>query len=174
MIHHEQPIFDPHWEGDELGTDDTHRYLRLWHGYNIRLIAIAHGPEGRWSYDYAWCYPRDPQAVQASVAAWNSTTQDEPTGWHKRPTATSRRAPQRNRDPRYNRDRCVHGPYLDEGCRTINCPEEHAYRVSHSASPGYATPVPPFADLLSSTRQRTGNGGAPYSARHDAPPKDAT
>jgi hypothetical protein len=39
------------------------------------------------------------------------------------PTASVRRAPRRDEAPSYNRPRCVHGCYLHDGCRTINCPD---------------------------------------------------
>ena len=57
------------------------------------------------------------------MAAWDPDTQDEPTGWHKRPTTPARQAPRRDEQPDYNRPRCVHGCYLHDGCRTIACPE---------------------------------------------------
>lgn len=118
--HHPQPLPDEHWH-EELAADDTHRYLWLWQGFNIRLIAVPH--DDNLGYDHGWCYPRDPAIVQAAVAAWNPDTQDEPAGWHKRPTYPVRRAPRRDEEPAYNRSRCVHGCYLHEGCRTIGCPE---------------------------------------------------
>ncbi|MEK8141771.1 hypothetical protein NKH18_01380 [Streptomyces sp. M10(2022)] len=71
----------------------------IWQGFNIRLLAIPHGEDGRHGYDHGWCYPRDPQLVAASVATWDPTTQDEPTGWHKRPTHPARQAPHREKDP---------------------------------------------------------------------------
>ncbi|MFJ2882406.1 MULTISPECIES: hypothetical protein [unclassified Streptomyces] len=132
MKFHERPILDTHWEGYELAADDTHRYLWIWQGYNIRLIAVPKGPDGDWAYDHAWCYPRDPELVSAAVAEWDSNTQNEPGGWHKRPTYPVRRAPRYDKDPEYNRPRCVHGAYLAEGCRTLNCPDE---RASSTATP---------------------------------------
>lgn len=122
-IHHRAPIVDEHWQGEELAADDTHRFLWLWQGFNIRLIAVPHGEAGMWGYDHAWCYPRDPEVVKAAVAAWNPDTQDEPAGWHKRPTAGVRRAPRRDEEPECNRPRCLHGCYLDDGCRTVHCPD---------------------------------------------------
>jgi len=116
-------LYDTHWEGYILGADTTHQYLWLWHGYNIRLIAVPHGDEGKWGYDHAWCYPRDPNVVEAAAAAWDPDTQDEPTGWHKRPTPTPRRAPNRDQQPEYNQPRCAHGSYITDGCRTVNCPD---------------------------------------------------
>lgn len=127
---HEPPIYDSHWEGTELAADDTHRFVWIWHGYNIRLLAIPKTEEGHWMYEHGWCYPREPQLVAAAVAAWDPDTQDEPEGWHKRPTIPARRAPRREEAPEYNRPRCVHGPYLDAGCRTVNCPEAIVYQDS--------------------------------------------
>ncbi|MEU1853958.1 hypothetical protein ABZ499_33045 [Streptomyces sp. NPDC019990] len=133
---HPAPIRDDHWEGEELARDDTHRYVWLWYGSNIRLIAVPHGPDGDWSLDHAWCFARDPQLVARAVADWDPDTQDEPTGWHKRPTWPVRHAPRRHENPDYNRARCVHGCYLDEGCRTVNCPEvlDHQNRA-HTVTP---------------------------------------
>lgn len=127
MHHHPAPIYDQHWQGHELAADDTHRYLWLWHGYNIRLIAVPH--DDLLGYDHGWCYPRNPEAVTAAVAAWDSGTQDEPAGWHKRATAPVRRAPRRHEQPHHNRPRCAHGSYLDNGCRTIGCPEASPARA---------------------------------------------
>ncbi|MFZ4160497.1 hypothetical protein ACOZDE_19000 [Streptomyces griseoincarnatus] len=132
---HEPPLLDTHWEGFELGEDVTHRYLWIWQGFNIRLIAVPKNADGAWSYEHAWCYPRAPEAVARAVADWDPETQDEPTGWHKRPTVPARRAPRREADPHHNRDRCVHGCYLDEGCRTVACPEvlDHLGRQAANA-----------------------------------------
>jgi len=108
------PAWDDHWQGELLATDDTHRYLWFWHGYNIRVIAVPHDePTG---YDHGWCYPRDPAAVRAAIAAWDPDAQDEPLGWHTRPTRPVRRAPYRDEQPDYNRPRCEHGCYLHAGC----------------------------------------------------------
>ena len=115
------PAWDDHWQGELLATDNTHRYLWIWHGFNIRVIAAPHGdPMG---YDHGWCYPRDPATVRAAIAAWDPDAQDEPLGWHKRPTRPVRRAPHRDEQPDYNRPRCEHGCYLHNGCRTVNCPD---------------------------------------------------
>lgn len=114
-------VLDEHWEAYEVTSDDTHHFLWMWHGYNIRVIGVPKDVEQAMGYDWAWCYPRDPQLVVERLRAWDLSTQDEPVGWHKRPTARVRLAPQRDRDLEYNRPRCVHGCYIDEGCRTINC-----------------------------------------------------
>ncbi|MFJ5037999.1 hypothetical protein [Streptomyces parvulus] len=124
--HHDTPILDEHWQGFELARDDTRRYVWIWHGFNLRLIAVhADDPTG---YDHGWCYARDPEAVAAAVAAWDPDTQDEPAGWHKRATWPVRQAPRRSENPTYNRARCVHGCYLDQGCRTVNCKEVLRYQ----------------------------------------------
>jgi hypothetical protein len=114
--------YDSRWEGYVLGEDDTYRYLWIWMGSNIRVIAVLHDdPTG---YEHGWCFPRDPRAVELAAAEWDPATQDEPTGWHKRATWPVRRAPRRDEAPEYNRPRCTHGCYLHEGCRTINCRDE--------------------------------------------------
>lgn len=133
--HHATPRHDPRWEGTELAADDTHRYVWIWQGFNIRLITVPRGEDGNWGYDHAWCFPRDPALVAQAVADWNPDTQDEPTGWHKRPTRPVRRAPRREEEPEHNRPRCVHGCYLDEGCRTVNCPEILDHLGRQTASP---------------------------------------
>lgn len=123
VVHHPEPILDEHWQGEELAADDTHRYLWIWQGYNIRLIAVPR-QGGEWGYDHGWCFPRDPDVVREAVAEWDPDTEDEPSGWHKRPTSPVRRAPRRDEYPHYNRPRCIHGCYLHDGCRTINCPDQ--------------------------------------------------
>ncbi|MEU6595065.1 hypothetical protein ABZ923_38710 [Streptomyces sp. NPDC046881] len=128
MQHLDSPVLVPHWEGYELARDDAHSFVWIYMGYNIRLIAVPHGPDGAFGYDYAWCYPKDPELVRRAVAQWNGDTQDEPTGWHKRPTREIRRAPHREEAADYNRPRCVHGCYLHEGCRTVNCPDVLDYQ----------------------------------------------
>lgn len=122
VTHHPAPVIDEHWQGEELAADDTYRYVWIWQGFNIRLLAIPHGEAGQWGYDHAWCYPRDPGIVREAVAEWDPDIEDEPSGWHKRPTVPAREAPRRNEAPAYNRPRCVHGCYIHDGCRTINCP----------------------------------------------------
>ncbi|MFI1954825.1 hypothetical protein ACH437_23755 [Streptomyces xinghaiensis] len=126
---HEPPVLDEHWEGYELAADATHRYVWIWQGFNIRLLALPRDGD-QWGYEHGWCYPRNPQLIADSVAAWNPDVQDEPPGWHKRPTHPPRRAPRRDEDPRYNRPRCAHGCYIEEGCRTVNCPENPRARSS--------------------------------------------
>ena len=115
-------ILDPHWEAYEVTSDETHRFLWMWHGYNIRVIGVPKDEEQAVGYDWAWCYPREPMFVVNMLDVWDLKTQDEPQGWHKRPTVFVRQAPQRHRDMHYNRPRCLHGSYIDEGCRTVNCP----------------------------------------------------
>lgn len=121
MQHHETPIPVQHWEGYELARDDTHAYVWVYMGFNIRLLAISLGPDGAWGYDYAWCYPRDRQAVTAAVAAWDADTQDEPSGWHKRVGGALRHAPRRDEAPDYNQPRCEHGRYAADACTYGDC-----------------------------------------------------
>ncbi|MYR58326.1 hypothetical protein GTY54_19505 [Streptomyces sp. SID625] len=131
MQHHTAPILDEHWQGYELARDDTHRYVWIWMGSNIRLIALSLSDDA-FGYDHGWCYLRDPELVAQAVAAWDPATQDEPAGWHKRPTWPTRRAPRRDENPDYNRARCEHGEYfLDSGCRVLNCRDvrEHEERA---------------------------------------------
>lgn len=135
--HHPEPIPDEHWQGEELAADDTHRYLWLWHGFNIRLIAVPSNDPESLGYDHGWCYPRDPALVRAAVAAWDPDTQDEPEGWHKRPTRPARRAPHRYQQPAYNRPRCEHGSYLHEGCRIIGCHDEPTVRQAAAEDRAY-------------------------------------
>lgn len=116
-------VLDTHWEAYEVTSDDTHRFLWMWHGFNIRVIGVPKDPAQAMGYDWGWCYPRDPEVVCQWLRVWDPLTQDEPMGWHKRPSALVRRAPNRGADPEYNRPRCVHGCYIEAGCRTIGCPD---------------------------------------------------
>ncbi|MFE3378781.1 hypothetical protein [Streptomyces anulatus] len=118
---HEPPVLDLHWEGYELAADTTHRFLWIPQGSNLRLIAVPIDAPESMGYDHAWCYPRDPDVITSAVAVWDPDTQDEPTGWHKRPTHPVRRAPRRDQDLEYNRPRCHHGSLLAEPCRTVVC-----------------------------------------------------
>jgi len=111
---HSEPIPDATWQGEEIAADATHRYVWAWYGYNIRLFAVARDdPFGgeRSGADWGWCYPRDPDVVRRSVAAWDPDTQDEPRGWHKRPGANVRRAPRR-----YRAGCAAHGGSVFCGC----------------------------------------------------------
>lgn len=116
-------VLDTHWEAFEVTSDETHRFLWMWHGYNIRVIAVPKDEHQAMGYDFAWCYPKDPELVVECLRDWAPEVQDEPLGWHKRPSWYIRRAPRRDWDLAYNRPRCVHGDYIAEGCRTINCPD---------------------------------------------------
>lgn len=93
-----------------VGEDATHWYdISLNYGSNARLMLTPKSwPKG---WDWGWCF-RSAEVVIAAVAAWNPQTQDEPAGWHKRPTYNKvRRAPLRDQETDYNRPRCVHGTY---------------------------------------------------------------
>jgi hypothetical protein len=114
-------VWDEGWAGLVLAEDDTHRWILLSFGFNMRLITVPHGERNGW--DYGWCYPRDEAAVRAVLEDYDPDTQDEPMGWHKRPGAAVRRAPRREERPEYNRPRCQHGAYLAEVCRDRFCPD---------------------------------------------------
>ncbi|KQW13574.1 hypothetical protein [Streptomyces sp. Root369] len=135
MQHHPAPILDEHWQGYELARDDTFRYVWIWQGSNIRLIALwIDGPD--YAYEHGWCYPRDLELVARAVAEWDPDTQDEPMGWHKRPTHPVRQAPRRDENPEYNRPRCEHGSYYqDNGCRVLNCRDVNAYQDRARTAP---------------------------------------
>jgi hypothetical protein len=127
---HTDPVYDEGWEGEEIARDATHRYLWLWQGFNIRLIAVSVDPDQGWSgWDYAWCYPRTPALVKAAVAAWDPDTQHEPAGWHKRPSMDFIRVAPAPADTEHNRPRCEHGSWMDDGCRTYGCNTTAAYRA---------------------------------------------
>ncbi|WP_327415452.1 hypothetical protein [Streptomyces sp. NBC_01233] len=134
---HEIPILDLHWEGYELGADDTHRFVWIHQGFNLRLLAVPKDDSGAWGYDHAWCYPRDPELIAAAVEAWDSDLQDEPTGWHKRATHPARRAPRRDEAPDGNPLRCHHGSPLAEPCRTTVCHDPD--RVHYGEEAGRAS-----------------------------------
>jgi hypothetical protein len=116
---HETPIWDDHWAADELAADGEFRYVLLSQGFNLRLVMILAGDIT--GYEWGWCFPRDPEVARRALAAWDPQTQDEPTGWHKRPTGQlARRAPHRDRAPDHNRPRCAHGAYSAQ-CHSIGC-----------------------------------------------------
>lgn len=126
---HRQHVYDEHWEGEEIAREAGYRWIVLPMLFNVRLIAAPEGPEGDLGYDYGWCYPLDAD-IRAAVAGFDPETQDEPKGWHKR-AAEPRRAPQRHKDPQYNRPRCLHGEYLGEGScsRDPLCPRPKTARA---------------------------------------------
>lgn len=100
-------------EGVRCAEDETYFY-ELWKMlFNWRLIVRP--KKDPWSWDYGWCYDGQLEAA-ASLHVWNPEIQDEPIGWKKRATRdVIRRAPRRNEDPEYNRVRCVHGDYPEDG-----------------------------------------------------------
>lgn len=109
---------DPFWvdpayphSGRPVAHGEGNRWLAVKMGFNWRLIGVPDGwPES--NYDHGWCF-RSELALLASVSVWEPGVQDEPLGWHKRATPVLRRAPRREEDPQYNRERCVHGTYVD-------------------------------------------------------------
>ncbi|MFE9833958.1 hypothetical protein ACFYP4_02245 [Streptomyces sp. NPDC005551] len=110
----DNPPVDEH--GHIRFAEDEEFYYECWPmGYNDRLVILEKASP--YTYDYGWCFPKQGGfAVAAALAVWDPATQDEPVGWHKRVGIPSRRAPRRDEDPEYNRDRCVHGSYMDEPC----------------------------------------------------------
>lgn len=84
--------------------------------YSHRLLMTPAANPLIWSY--GWCYQSPTLAVVAMVA-WDPATEDEPAGWHKRPTAVVRRAPDR---PTGAPVRCAHGhwPLLGQ-CEYVGC-----------------------------------------------------
>ncbi len=75
-------VRDETWEDYVLGTDRTTCTCGCGCDFGVRLLAVRKHAYG---YDYAWCFPRDPEAVESAVAAWHPEMRDEPVGWHKRP-----------------------------------------------------------------------------------------
>lgn len=81
----------------------------------MRLVGVVAG-EDQAGYEWGWRYRKSLDLVRSWVRQWDPVTQDEPLGWHKRPTGlVVRKAPRRAEDPAYNRERCVHGTYLEAG-----------------------------------------------------------
>lgn len=122
---HDTPIPDADWPGaQELAADDTHRWLLVPMGFNLRLVGCPHTEPGTLTWpEFGWCYSRSaPHAPALALAAFDPVTQDEPLGWHKR-AGDIRRAPVRAADPHHNRERCQHGKYLaDRDCDPY-CPD---------------------------------------------------
>ncbi|WP_327385013.1 hypothetical protein [Streptomyces sp. NBC_01207] len=72
------------------------------------------------TYAYAWHF-NTMQTLLHAVEAWDPATQDEPNGYVKR-KGERREAPDRLTLPEYNRRRCHHGKYVEEGaCPHIAC-----------------------------------------------------
>ncbi|MGK4905767.1 hypothetical protein [Streptomyces albus] len=59
--------YDETWEDYVLGTDRTTATCGCGCNFDTRLLAV---PKHAYGYDYAWCFPRDPEAVESAVAAW--------------------------------------------------------------------------------------------------------
>lgn len=128
----EPPVWDEQWQGMEVARHGGWRYLWLWYGFNIRLLAVHDGPATaeNWGVPYAWCYERGegPGAVCEALRAWDPDTQDEPPGYKKR-AADARLAPSRDPHDAYNRPRCEHGAYMDDDtCRLLVCTTTLNYR----------------------------------------------
>ena len=84
--------------------------------YNHRLLMTPVAMPDIWSY--GWCYA-DPTLAVVGMVAWDPATEDEPAGWHKRPTAVIRQAPHR---PPGAPVRCRHGHWPLMGqCENVGC-----------------------------------------------------
>lgn len=95
------------------GEDDLYWYDFARYGFNHRLMLTPKAAPQGW--DWAWCF-RGPRELVAGLFVWNPETQNEPLGWHKRPTyLRSRVAPRAAEQPEYNRLRCIHGCYPEDG-----------------------------------------------------------
>lgn len=107
-----------------LAEDDEHYYECWPMGFNDRLVLVEKADPFS-GYVYGWCFEkRDTLMVRAALLIWDPETQDEPQFWHKR-AGKVRRAPKRGVNPMYNRDRCVHGSYMDGPCeRDQFCPRK--------------------------------------------------
>lgn len=119
----ETPDTDPLWQGLVVAHESGCRWIAVRMLVNHRLVCV-YDDDSSGCAAYGWCY-RSLAALVASAAVFEPDTQDEPLGWHKRAGDDVRRAPNRDQDPDHNRDRCVHGSYLDAGfCeRAEVCPE---------------------------------------------------
>ncbi|MFD4858344.1 MULTISPECIES: hypothetical protein [Streptomyces] len=121
LIRYEEPQVIEY--GLALGEDEDYSYEMWPQLFNDRLVLrVKRAP---WSWEYGWCFEkRGGLAVAAAFAIWDTETQDEPVGWHKRP-GLIRQAPRRDENPEYNRPRCVHGSYMHEACaRDPYCPRK--------------------------------------------------
>lgn len=104
-----------------LAEDAEHYYDLVPMLFNHRLVMTPKADTRVW--EYGWCYPSAAAAL-AAIRVWDPDTQNEPLGWHKRPTPSARTAPRAETAPDYNRPRCVHGHYTDRPCVTDpdHCP----------------------------------------------------
>lgn len=100
-------------ESFTVAEDDEYFYDLLIYFYNHRLVMTP--KTNTWGWDWGWCFA-GAKELTAGLFVWNPMTQNEPLGWHKRPTGPkSRVAPLAEQEPQYNRLRCVHGQYPDDG-----------------------------------------------------------
>lgn len=107
----------------ELGEDDDYRYVMMVMIFNYRLVMVPKDDPMMW--EWGWCFS-GPKELLAGLHVWNPDTQHEPLGWKKRPTELrSRVAPQAEEDPEYNRFRCIHGDYPEDG----PCSKAHMCKV---------------------------------------------
>ncbi|MGJ3558990.1 hypothetical protein ACR6C2_08415 [Streptomyces sp. INA 01156] len=85
MQHHPAPILDERWQGFELARDDEFRYVWIWQGFNIRLIAVP--------------------TARTVIGATNTAGATRAT-----PSLSRRRSPTGTRPPRTNRQAGTSGP----------------------------------------------------------------
>lgn len=108
----DNPETDPLWQGLVIAHEAGCRWIAARMLFNHRLVCVPDDGPVPGLAAYGWCYS-SMAALVASAAVFDPDTQDEPLGWHKRAGTDVRRAPNRDQDPEHNRDRCVHGSYLD-------------------------------------------------------------
>ena len=82
--------------------------------YNLRITTGHAGNPYGW--EYGWCYRKDWLVLISAFRVWDLTVDDEPIGWHKRATPSSRvrRAPERVAGTPL---RCPHGVWPGEPCQ---------------------------------------------------------
>lgn len=115
---YDKPVANAEIQGLTLAEDDQHLYDAVPMLLNWRLLVTPKATPGMWTY--GWCYDgRTP--IAAALKVWDPQTQNEPLGWKKRPATMAIRVAPRmaEGDPHYNRPRCEHGGYPDDGpCAT--------------------------------------------------------
>lgn len=109
---YEQPIRNDR-ESFTVAEDDEYWYDMLPMMFNHRLVLCP--KNNPLVYEWAWCF-NGPLELGAAVHVWDPDTQNEPVGWKKRPSELrSRVAPRAEEDSQYNRFRCIHGSYPEDG-----------------------------------------------------------
>jgi hypothetical protein len=111
----EHPQSDVLWRQPLMAEEAGTRWVAVQMAYNVRLIGYDTERVGLFEgiASFGWCF-KTRVDLEVACSVWDPVTQDEPMGWHKR-VGEPRGAPERNKDPEYNRVRCIHGQYLDTG-----------------------------------------------------------